>query len=90
MIFLRWAASSILLFMGGWIIVINWTAPKRPKGRSLIPVIGGLFVAISFAVAPIDVLQGIWWLPLIADLGSAPLFVMTAGFLVYQAVSRIK
>jgi hypothetical protein len=90
MLFLQWVAFLLLSFLGGWVILANWIIPTRPKGGSLIPAIGGVFVAISFTVAPIDGLKGFWWLPLIADLGSAPLFVMTAGFLVYQAVSRKK
>lgn len=86
-IYLQWVIFSLLSLVGGLVIFSNWMIPMQPKGGSLIPVIGGLFAAIAFAVAPIDALRGLWWLPLIADLGCAPMLTLAAGAWMYRAIS---
>jgi hypothetical protein len=49
---LRWVIFSFLLFFGGWAIVANWVIPCRKRGGSLIPLFGGMLVALAFIVAP--------------------------------------
>ncbi len=88
MIVLRWLISLLLLFLGGWITLANWIIPARPKGGSLIPVLGGLFGAVAFATIPIIALNSFWWLPLIVDLGCLPLLVMTGSYLAWQAYRK--
>ena len=83
---LSWVVTTLLLFLGGWITIANWIIPMRPKGGSLIPVIGGAFVAIAFAISPLGVLNGFWWLPLILDLGCLPLLILTGGYLIWRVL----
>jgi hypothetical protein len=88
MILLMWLISLLLLFLGGWITIANWIIPLRPKGGTLIPIIGGVFVAIAFATVPLEVLHSFWWVPLIVDLGCVPLLVLTGSYLAWRAFAK--
>jgi hypothetical protein len=83
-----WFISLLLLFLGGWAMITNWVIPLRPKGGSLIPVIGGVFVAIAFVTIPFKVLHGFWWLPLIVDLGCLPLLVLAGGHFAWRSLTK--
>ena len=86
-LWLGWVGSGFLLFLGGWASLANWTIPFRKGGGSLIPLFGGLFAAAGLAVVPVDGLRSLWWVPLLVDLGCAPLMTLTVGFLLYRAVA---
>jgi hypothetical protein len=88
MVLLRWLAFSILLFVGAWVIIANWVIPLRRGGGSLIPIIGGVFVAIAFAVVPVDTIRWLWWVPLIVDLGCLPILLLATGAFIWRTVSR--
>jgi hypothetical protein len=85
---LRWVFFALLVLFGGWVILANWTTPFRRKGGSMVPVVGGMLVAIGFAISPVDDLHWLWWAPLVVDLGSVPLFLFMAVFFLWQAISR--
>jgi hypothetical protein len=85
MIVMQWLVSSALFFVGGWIVLANWVIAFR-RGGSLIPFLGGIFVAIAFLVVPLDVLRGVWWLPLLIDLGCVPIVVLAGGHAAWNAL----
>lgn len=85
---LRWIISLTFLFFGGWITIANWVIPMRTKGGSLIPVIGGVLVAVTFVLVPVNIIHSIWWVPLFADLGCVPLLMLTAGYWLWRAISK--
>jgi hypothetical protein len=84
---LRWFLFSLLVFMGGWAILGNWVIALR-RGGSLVPVVGGVMVAVAFAVVPWDLLQSLWWAPLMVDLGCGPMLLLAGSFLTWQWLSR--
>ena len=84
----RWLASGLALLLGVWIIILDWQAPFRKVGASLIPLLGGLLVAVAFVVVPVDELNSLWWLPLVIDLGCVPLLTLSAGFVIYRLVAK--
>jgi hypothetical protein len=69
------------MLLGGWAIALR-------VGGSLVPVLGGALAAVAFAIAPRDGLRGLWWLPLVADLGCVPLLVLTASDLGWRWLSQ--
>ena len=52
-------------------IAILWYA--RRKRSSMIPLIGGLLFAVAMFICPLPAMKRWAWVPLIADLGCAPL-----------------
>ena len=87
MIVLRWLIFSILVFIGGSAILANWLIALRPRG-SHIPIIGGVIVAIAVILAPWDALRSLWWVPLIVDLGCAPMLLLTGSYWTWYWLSK--
>jgi hypothetical protein len=78
----RWVVASLLGFLGGWIILGNWIISAKRGGGSLVPLMGGLILALALVVVPVAKLNSLWWSPLLGDLGCVPLlFLAGAGFL---------
>lgn len=80
-----WAGGALLVFLGAWATLANWTVLVRKGGGSLIPLFGGLFTAAGVAVLPIRSLNPFWWVAFLVDLGCVPLFLFTTGFHLYRA-----
>jgi hypothetical protein len=85
---LAWLASAILGLFGGLAIVGNYWIAVRwyawRKHSSMIPLIGGVLFAAAMFICPIQGVRRYAWIPLVADLGCAPLF---AGC-IYEYFSR--
>jgi hypothetical protein len=82
---LRWAIFSVLTFIGGWAIMANWVIAFRRRG-SHIPVLGGVIVAVAFAIVPWESLRNLWWVPLIADLGCLPMLLLVGSYLAWRSI----
>ncbi len=85
---LRWIAFSLLALLGSHATICNCVgvAQSHPgRSYSVVLLLGGGMVAIGLAAAPLDVLNRLWWIPLIADLGCLPILTMTVGYLAYLA-----
>jgi hypothetical protein len=54
----------------------------------MIPVICGVFVAAALVMTPIEFLHGYWWMPLILDLGCAPMLALTLGYLAWRTIRK--
>jgi hypothetical protein len=80
---LRWLVSAALMLVGGWAILGNWVIACTRSG-SLIPFFGGIFVAVGIVVLPIEGIRGLWWIPLLIDLGCMPVLLMTGVFLLWK------
>jgi hypothetical protein len=76
MLVLRWSAAAVLAAVGGWVIAVNWMIVLR-LGGSLVPLVGGLLVALAVALVPWEGLRGWWWVPLVVDWGCMPMLVLT-------------
>ena len=87
---LGWAGGGFLVLFGGLTTIGNWSIPFRKGGGSLIPLLGGLFVAAGFAVVPVGSINSLWWVPLFVDLGCVPMFKLLAGLLLYRSVFTVK
>lgn len=67
----------VLVAAGAWIIVgnyavaIGWIVAK--KTGSYVPLLGGLLASVGILFLPVGWAAGLWWVPLILDLGCAPL-----------------
>jgi hypothetical protein len=85
---LRWVIFAVLLLPGSWVVILNWSVPFRKRSGSFIPLLGGVLVAVAFAVVPAERLNILWWLPLLFDLGSAPLLLLTGTYLVWRSLTR--
>ncbi len=77
MIWIRWIIGSILIILSLGLIGLNsvvfWKRYiKREHTSSWIPLIGGVFGSLAFAILPLIPLHKWWWLPLILDWGSLP------------------
>ncbi len=44
--------------------------------------------SVACLAAPAGPIRGLWWVPLVVDLGCVPMLAMTAGSLLYGAISR--
>jgi hypothetical protein len=92
MIWLRWTLFSVLLLLGGCVALCNWgiaaQAGRSRKGGSLVPLVGGVLVTAACLVAPAGPVRSLWWVPLVGDLGCVPMLALTAGSLLWVAISR--
>ncbi len=75
--------SLISMAAGFLVIALNWSVPfryylshKKAGSISLIPLIGGLMASAGMAMGAGGFSKW-WWLPLVIDLGTAPIIVMT-------------
>lgn len=72
------ASGMVFLFVAG---VNAWTWIGGYLGRvraSTAPLIGGVAGAICALSMPIGTINRWWWVPLLVDVGSVPLFVAVA------------
>ena len=77
-----WTLAVILFLFFLWIgamntvvIPLHWWLYK--KHSSMVPLLGGLLGTVALIIVPLDGARFWWWVPLIVDLGSAPLMVAT-------------
>jgi hypothetical protein len=63
-------------------------ADPDASGYSLVPLVGGGVGAIGALIAPHDMVQRLWWVPLIVDPGCALMFGFGAAFAVGQFIRR--
>lgn len=72
-----WVVCGVLLSISLFAMIANycyaalWYLAKRRN--SLIPLVGGLTGAAGLLLLPLPELRACWWIPLVMDLGSAPL-----------------
>ncbi|MCG8405621.1 MAG: hypothetical protein MI923_10530 [Phycisphaerales bacterium] len=76
---LRWFFSVVLLVFFALVVVANYALILsyyfKKRRSSLILLIGGLAGAIGCALCPSEIVQKLWWIPLVADLGCAPILL---------------
>lgn len=63
---------ALLAFFNAW-TVANYFRTR--KHVSAIPLVGGIAGAIALSILPVNHLASWWWLPLLLDYGSLPMFV---------------
>jgi hypothetical protein len=77
---LGWLLAGVFLFaaFGNLAIAMGWYF--RRKRGSLIPCLGGLAGLAACFTPPFQTLRHWWWIPLVADFGTAFLIILTASF----------
>ena len=79
---LRWALGAVLALVFLFVAVGNaWTAMRfliERKHSSAVPLIGGLCGVAACYLLPVPVVREWWWLPLLLDYGSVPVFTVSA------------
>jgi hypothetical protein len=78
--FIRYSIAIALGLLALIIIIANWLAILRykkdkEKSFSLIPVVGGGFLCISFAIIPDNSYIWLCWIALILDVGCLPMVI---------------
>src|SRR5207248_11725174 len=63
----------LVLAVGNALSVASYLRHRRHA--SAIPVIGGIAGVLASILPPVEDVRSFWWIPLIVDYGSAPLFV---------------
>ncbi len=70
---------GVLYFLGIYVVFMNWAIVVHTlltkKHVSLVPLIGGVFVAIAMYFTPYVSIHRLAWIPLISDIGCIPLLV---------------
>jgi hypothetical protein len=79
MVILRAILSVVIGLLGCWAIIGNWWIVIRwyvfrKKGESLVPFVGGIFVALAMLSYPEPRVRHLAWIPLIVDLGCSLMF----------------
>ncbi len=76
----RWCLTIPCLLVFAAFALLNlqifFSQLRNPQGRSLGPVVGGLFGAIGIFLMPIEGAMKYCWLPLVVDIGCGPMIVM--------------
>ncbi len=80
---LRWALGGALLLVSAWVCALNASVlwiyyVRKRKAPSSIPLVGGVSGAVGLWLLPISAAHRWWWVPLVFDWGSLPLFMMVA------------
>ena len=75
-----WPLAFVFLYVTlcNFVIVFGWYLRRR-RG-SLVPLVGGLAGISACFTLPYHALRSWWYVPLLIDLGSLPLLVLTAVF----------
>jgi tellurite resistance protein TehA-like permease len=78
--FIRYSIAIALGLLALIIIIANWLAILRykkdkEKSFSLIPVVGGVLLCISFAIIPDNSYIWLCWIALILDVGCLPMVI---------------
>lgn len=74
---LRWSAATALALIAiasiasNYLLVVNYW--RTGRGGSLIPVLGGATGALALIIVPLANLSWLWWMPLLVDVGCAPM-----------------
>lgn len=77
---IRYSITIVLGLLALIIIITNWLAVFRYKKNkelrfSLIPIVGGVFLCVSFAVIPDNSYIWLCWIALILDVGCLPMVI---------------
>ena len=84
-----WIGSCALALLGGWIILLNYSAVvgyyRHGRHRSLIPLLGGVGLAAAMLLVPLPRVAQFAWVPFVIDLGS---LYTVVGFLYAMVVKR--
>lgn len=79
---LRWIIGALFLcifaVLAGANVLIVIRFFLRHQRTSLIPIIGGLFGAGGLLIIPLDSVRMWWWVPLLLDVGCAPMMLASA------------
>lgn len=86
----RYIFAVILGILGSIIILINWSAAimyyrNKEKHFSLVPLLGGGFLCIAFAMIPNNSYVHLCWIALFIDIGCLPAVIRA---LVYMVKSK--
>jgi hypothetical protein len=77
-ILLRWGLASLCLLIFGILALLNaWTVIEyrlNNKHVSAVPLVGGIFGMIGLFILPVGSSETYWWLPLLLDYGSVPMW----------------
>ena len=82
-----WGVVGLLTLLGGYLVVINYlclVAASQGKHSSMLPLLGGLFLAIALFICPLPHVRQYAWLPFVLDLGCLPLLIECLRFFVIQ------
>jgi hypothetical protein len=79
LLFAVFALAAIGNSVGALLVLRRKRAEGTAGGVSMVPVIGGVAGALAFVVAPIPGLARWAWLPLVLDVGCAPLLAFALG-----------
>jgi hypothetical protein len=84
-----WILAGLFLFIaiGNLSIARGWS--MRGKTGSLIPGLGALAGLAACFLLPFPVLRRRWWIPLVADLGTAHLVTATALFMITKLYKQV-
>jgi hypothetical protein len=89
---LLWALGTVLLavFVSGATVnlAVAWRFCSRGQRESLIPFLAGCAGAVGFLILPVNGLARWWWIPLVIDLGSAPMVIVALATLLRKAIDR--
>jgi hypothetical protein len=77
------AGVFLLVALGNPGIAVRWYA--RGKHGSFLPLVGGLARVAACFTLPFPAMTGRWWIPLVADLGTAYLLSATVVFFIQRA-----
>ena len=73
---MRWVISVALLALGLCVLLCNLVIVLRyavsKKRSSLVPIVGGVALAVGLLVLPVPAISRFWYLGLVLDLGSLP------------------
>jgi hypothetical protein len=88
----RWVCAGLfaalaLCFIGGNLFIV-FRDVRGKAGGSLLPFVGGVAGAISLLLIPQSQFRPWWWVPLVADAGSAPLLLWTTVWLIWRFFHR--
>lgn len=79
--YIKYTFIIISGFLGLWIILTNWRIfwvnIRKNRHSSWIPILGGLFLGISFFLIPNNSFRWLFWIAFIIDWGSLPGTVYT-------------
>ncbi|MBE6847206.1 MAG: hypothetical protein IJC75_04930 [Oscillospiraceae bacterium] len=83
---MRWCIAAISALFGLGITAANWVGVyryyKHGHTSSRIPLLGGAFLAVGFALMPHNPVSHLWWLAFLIDCGSLPLLICTVWFFI--------
>ncbi len=77
----------LLCAVGNLALTVRWYA--RQKHASLVPLIGGVSGALACFTVPFTALRGVWWIPLLLDIGTVPLLALTVAFSIRAAIRQL-